>query len=313
MGMPSSLSRLPSLDLVRGFVAVGRRMSITLAAEDLHLTQSAVSRQIHALEEKLGVKLLVRGHRSIGFTPEGERLFLSADRAMEQIQTAIGEIRTVGALRPVMLSASVGFTGLWLLPRLSRLQSLHPTIDLRISANNRVSDLRNEGIDLAIRYTSQARAPDHAQRLFGESTAPVAHPALGLGEPLSAESLSRLTLLEFDDPGYPWLRWGDWLEARGWGGVKPRGFLRFNQYDLVIQAALAGQGLALGRLELIQPLIDEGRLRAFGPPRADADATRAYWLIQAEMQARREVQSVAQWIRDEAAGAEPTRRSRPTR
>ena len=85
---------LPSLDLLRGFVAVGRRMSITLAARDLFLTQSAVSRQIHALEAQLGVPLFTRGHRSIAFTPEGERLFRSADAAIRQLHDAVGELAT---------------------------------------------------------------------------------------------------------------------------------------------------------------------------------------------------------------------------
>lgn len=117
MGMPTPLARLPSLDLIRGFVAVGRRMSITMAAQDLCLTQSAVSRQIHALEEQLGVKLLVRGYRSISFTPEGLRLFRSADGAVQQLQESVGELRHADAVRPVTLTSTIGITGLWLLPR----------------------------------------------------------------------------------------------------------------------------------------------------------------------------------------------------
>ena len=97
-------------------------------------------------------------------------------------------------------------------------------------------------------------------------------------------------------------RWRDWLEARGWGDARPRGILHFNQYDLVIQAALAGQGLALGRLGLIQPLIDEGRLVPLGPPKIDAENTHAYWLIRAEEQPRREVLGVAAWLLSEAGG-----------
>src|SRR5690606_13087513 len=88
-GMSMDLARLPSLELIRGFVAVGRRMSMTLAAADLSLTQSAVSRQVHALEEQLGVRLLIRGHRSIAFTPEGERLFRSANGAVQQLQDVV--------------------------------------------------------------------------------------------------------------------------------------------------------------------------------------------------------------------------------
>lgn len=297
MSLP--LVRLSSLDLIRGFVAVGRRMSITLAAQDLCLTQSAVSRQIHGLEEQLGVKLLVRSHRAIAFTPEGERLFRSADGAVQQLQDVLGEIRTDGVQRPVMLSASIGFTGLWLLPRLSRLQALHPGVDLRVSANNRVADLRHDGIDLAIRYTTPALAPAGATRLFGESITPVAHPSLGL-QSLEA-ALGQVALLEFDNPLHPFLQWGDWLQAQGLGDAKPRGFLRFNQYDQVIQAALDGQGVAMGRLELIQPLLDAGRLHTLTPAEHHTETSHAYWLIRASDQARADVQRVAAWIEGEAS------------
>ena len=300
MGMPLSLLRLSSLDLVRGFVAVGRRMSISLAAEDLCLTQSAVSKQIHALEGQLGVKLLVRGHRSISFTAEGERLFRSADGAVQQLQDVMGGIRQAGEQRPVTLSASIGMTGLWLLPRLSQVQKLHPGVDVRVSANNRLADLRNEGIDLAIRYTTPALAPAGALRLFGETVAPVAHPSLGLKPLRAAEAVSRLCLLDFDDPQHPWLRWNGWLASVGWADAKPQAVLHFNQYDQLIQAALAGQGVALGRLELIQPLLDEKRLVRVDSPAPAQSSEHAYWLIQAEDEPREEVRHVAAWLVAEA-------------
>ena len=299
MGMPLPLVRLSSLDLLRGFVAVGRRMSITLAAEDLCLTQSAVSRQIKALEGQLGVKLLIRGHRTIAFTPEGERLFRSADGALQQLQDVLGEIDALGAPRPVTLSAAIGFTGLWLLPRLSGLQQRHPNVDLRVSANNRVADLRHDGIDLAIRYTTESAAPAGAIRLFGESLAPVAHGSLALQALDSPRRLSQLDLLDFDDPQHPWLQWNDWLAATGWSDVKPRTILRFNQYDQVIQAALAGQGVAIGRLELIQPLLDAGRLVASAPAGPRIETAYAYWLIQADAQPREDVRRVAAWIQEQ--------------
>ncbi|WP_431103973.1 LysR substrate-binding domain-containing protein [Roseateles noduli] len=298
MSLP--LVRLSFLDLIRGFVAVGRRMSITLASQDLCLTQSAVSRQINALEEQLGVKLLVRGYRSITFTPEGERLFRSADGAVQQLQDVVGEIHKTGVLKPVMLSATIGVTGLWLLPRLSRFQKRHPGVDLRVSANNRVADLRAEGIDLAIRYTTAALTPEGAVRLFGESVAPVAHPSLGLKSLRSAHALARQSLLEFDNPAHPWLQWGDWLSAHGWADVKPRGMLHFNQYDQVIQATLDAQGVALGRLALIQPLLDDGRLVLLAPPRHNPEMVHAYWLIAASDRPRADVRCVAEWIVSEA-------------
>lgn len=307
MSLP--LVRLSSLDLIRGFVAVGRRMSITLASQDLFLTQSAVSRQVNALEEQLGVKLLVRGYRSISFTPEGERLFRSADAAVQQLQDVLGEIHTTGVLRPVTLSASIGVTGLWLLPRLSRLHKRHPGIDIRVSANNKLADLRNDGIDLAIRYITPSLAPEGATHLFGESIAPVAHPSLGLKSLRSAQALSKLTLLEFDDPKHAWLQWGDWLSAAGWDDVKPQRVLRFNQYDQVVQAALDGQGVALGRLELIQPLLDDHRLVQLAPPKHRPETTHAYWLVRANQHPRGDVRRVADWIEEEARTSRELARS----
>lgn len=291
---------MASLDLVRGFVAVGRRMSISLAAQDLCVTQSAVSKQVHALEAQLGVKLLVRGHRSISFTAEGERLFRSADGVVQQLQDVMGGIRQAGEQRPVTLSASIGMTGLWLLPRVAHVQKLHPGVDVRVSSNNRLADLRNEGIDLAIRYTTPALAPAGALRLFGETVAPVAHSSLGLKSLRSAGAVSGLCLLAFDDPQHPWLQWSDWLASVGWADAKPQAVLHFNQYDQLIQAALAGQGVALGRLELIQPLLDERRLVRVAAPEPVQSSGHAYWLIQAEDEPREEVRHVAAWLAAEA-------------
>lgn len=298
MSLP--LLKLASLDLVRGFVAVGRRMSITQAAADLCLTQSAVSRQVAALEAQLGVRLFTRGHRAIAFTPDGERLFRSADAAVQQLQDAMGELHNGGEASPVVLSASIGVTGLWLLPRLARLQAAHPGVDLRVSASDRVVDLRHDDVDLAIRYARDAPAP--ARRLFGETIAAVAHPAVAAEALATRRALARHTLLDFDAPrgqARPeWLQWTTWLRARGWAGAKPRAVLRFNQYDQVIHAALAGQGLALGRLPLVQPLLDEGRLVVVDPARMATDY--AYWLMQAEASPRAAVRRVAAWIAAEA-------------
>ena len=302
MSLP--LLKLASLDLVRGFVAVGRRMSITHAAEDLCLTQSAVSRQVAALESRLGVRLFVRHYRAIAFTTEGERLFRSADAAVQLLQDAMGELSAADAGKPVVLGASVGVAGLWLLPRLARFQAAHPDIELRLSASDRVVDLRHDDIDLAIRYArvTPSQSREAAHRLFGETVVAVAHPSFGSGALANRRRLARHTLLEFDAPrGHlrpAWLQWSHWLDGRGWAGAKPRGVLRFSQYDQVIHAALAGQGLALGRLPLLQPLLDEGRLVVVDPARLETDY--AYWLLQADASPRQAVRRVAAWIEREA-------------
>jgi DNA-binding transcriptional LysR family regulator len=292
--------RLPSLDLIRGFVAVGRRMSVTLAAKDLYLTQSAVSRQIHTLEEALGTRLFVRRHRAIAFTADGERLFRVSDAGLMRMQEVLEEIGGVSARRPVTISASVGFCGLWLLPRLGLLQQQSPGLDVRISAKNRLENIRQEGIDLAIRYSRKVDAPDDARRLFGETVLPVAHPSLGIGRISSADDLSGRVLLDYDDVVQPLLHWSGWLAAMGWGRGKPKAILRFNQYDQMIQAAVAGQGIALGRLELLRSMFADRRLVPLVTQKSAVKSEHAYWLLQAEAKPRADVQKVADWISAEA-------------
>jgi LysR family transcriptional regulator, glycine cleavage system transcriptional activator len=299
--MNSSLSQLTSLDLIRGFVAVGRRMSITLAAQDLCLTQSAVSRQVRTLEDLLGVKLLVRGHRSIAFTAEGERLFRRADEAVRQLQAVISGIRADIAAQPVTITASIGVAGLWLLPRLGDFLQRHPNIDVRISANNEMSDLSGDGLDLVIRYCPHEAAPPRATRLFGETVAPVAHPSLGLSAFRSPQDLAAQVLLEFDGEYRPWLRWDEWLAAQRWEGLRPKAILRFNQYDQTIHAAIAAQGVALGRLELIGAALADRRLATVTLPQPGPVAANAYWLIRTSSAPRAEVDDVVRWIEDEAA------------
>lgn len=299
--MPLPLARLPSLDLIRGFVAVGRRMSITRAAEDLCLTQSAVSRQIRSLEEALGVRLLVRGHRAIAFTPAGERLYRCADGVVQELQNVLGAINAGrGRRQPVTVTASVGVAGLWLLPRLPGFQQSHPGIEIRLAADNRVLDLDAEGIDLAIRHCSGAVAPRGALLLFGETVVPVAHPALGKRFLRSSADLAGEYLLEFEDPRRPGLQWSEWLRAMGWENPRPRGVHRFNQYDQLIQAAAGGQGIAIGRLELIQPLLADRRLVVLAAPRRLANTGFSYWLIWADAEPRDDVRKVGEWILDEA-------------
>ncbi|KQR81656.1 LysR family transcriptional regulator [Burkholderia sp. Leaf177] len=302
--MPTPLVRLASLDLIRGFVAVGRRMSITLAAEDLCLTQSALSRQVHALEDLLGIALFKRGYRSISFTPEGERLFRIADTAVQQLQDVFETLNQPQGRLPVTITASIGVTGLWLLPRLNRFQQRHPELDLRVAAIDKNLDLRAEGIDLGIRYCTAATAPPGAVRLFEEAVVPVAHPSLGLTRLDDNALLRQKVLLEFEGPRRPLLRWADQLAAMGLDDAHPSGMLRFNQYDQVIQAALAGQGIALGRIALIEPLLADGRLIALADGTAGRTTAYGYWLYQADEKPRQDVLDVVEWIRSEAREVE---------
>lgn len=300
--MSTSLLALASMmEPLRGFVAVGRRMSITAAASELCLSQSAVSRQVRALEERLQVKLFVRKHRSIAFTPEGERLFRGSDPAFRQLQHVFGTLGAAGRHALVTVSASIGVAGLWLLPRLGRFQSRHLEIDLRVAAENRIVDLAGEDVDLAIRYGRRAPAGYTASRLFGETVIPVAHPSLGVQSLGSQRDIARYVLLEFDHPGRPWLHWDGWLTAMGWHDARPKSILRFNQYDQVVRSAIAGHGIALGRLELIKPMLADRSLVTVKTSRPGPRNDYGYWLVQADPHPRGSVAAVTAWIMSEVS------------
>ncbi|MFZ6682235.1 LysR substrate-binding domain-containing protein [Undibacterium sp. Tian12W] len=310
--MSNPLLHLPPLDAIRGFVAVARRMSITVAAEDLCLTQSAVSRQIQSLEEHLGSKLLIRKHRAIALTPAGEQLLKLASPWLDQLAEFSASQRQQLLSRPVTMTSAVSVTGLWILPMLGAFQAAHPNIDVRVSADNRMLDLKKEGLDLAIRYARAADVPAQAIRLFGEKIMPVACPAIAaraFGEP---EGLLREVLLELDERALPWLRWSDWLSATGLLSIKPdakpKAYLHLNQYDQVIHAALEGHGIALGRAALLQPMLKDGRLVALEDPRL-GNSDYAYWLIVESTAPRAEVQVFREWIIAAAKQADQTAES----
>jgi LysR family glycine cleavage system transcriptional activator len=298
--MENDLLKLPPLDAMRGFVAVARRMSITLAAQDLCLTQSAVSRQIQSLEEHLGIALFVRKHRALALTAAGEQLLHIAAPWLDRLGEFSQSIRQGARLRPVTITASIGVASLWILPRLGTFQTEHPHIDIRVAANNRLLNLEQEGIDLAIRYCREAQAPRGAIRLFNEHIVPVASKRVAAAAFKRRNDLSQQVLLEFDDRTRPWLRWSEWLQAQGLPHTEPKAYLHFNQYDQVIQAAIEGHGVALGRVGLVLPMLKDGRLVAQSNINIEA-SDYAYWLIQMSETPRPEVASFRDWIMNDVA------------
>lgn len=293
--MGNSRIGLPPFNGIWTFIAISRRMSFTAAAKDLCLTQSAVSRQVQTLERALGVTLFTRGHRTVSLTPAG----LELQRIVEPIASGLARFCAEHSARPirtVTITASIGVTGLWLLPRLGKLRAAHPEIDIRIATNNRVMDLAVEGVDLAIRYSRDAGRTEGARRLFNEQVIPVVRADL---QRIFTEPVNLLdqVLLEFEDRVRPWLSWSEWLAALGIEGRRPKGFMRFNQYDQVISAALEGQGVALGRLALVEPMIADGRLASAPWPVGESDF--AYWLLRGPDD-RSDVETIANWILREA-------------
>lgn len=293
--MPNQLLSLPPLDAIRGFVAVARRMSITLAAQDLCLTQSAVSRQIQSLEAHLGTPLLIRKHRAIALTEAGKELLYLASPWLDRLADYSASLQKHDPIQPVTITAPISVTSLWILPRLGAFQDAHPDIDVRVSANNRMLNLKQEGIDFAIRYARGSDVPPDALRLFGEKVLPMASKKVAARAFRNPEALLNEVLLELDERALPWLRWSDWLSATGVPNAKPKAYLHLNQYDQVIQAAIEGHGIALGRVALVLPMLKDGRLVAMGD-QGLGNSDYAYWLIDESNSPREEVQVFRNWI-----------------
>ncbi len=306
-----------SLDLLRGFESAARHLSFTAAATELFLTQSAISRQVQQLETQLGVKLFERHTRALTLTAAGALYHREVGRALQLLREATAQVRGEHD-SVVRVTTTVTFASLWLVPRLASFQAQHPDIVVHVAADNTVRDLERARLDVAIRYTPPASAGTGAERLFGEEVAPVAAPALLAGHTVTApEDVLRLPLLDIDDPsstGSVWLSWQVWCEAMG---VPPPGRRRllFSHYDQIVQAALAGQGVALGRFPLLDPLLARRRLKLALPRKYATLAQRAYWLVLTRSAEQRDdVQRFARWLRAEAAAsATATRRVRARR
>lgn len=303
-GNANSQPRLPSLDLLKAFEAAARLLSFTKAGEELFLSQSAVSRQIQDLEEQLGVPLFQRKHRALALTQAGQQFYPPAAQVLATVRTAVDRLRAAGGQRVVAVTTNVTFAALWLVPRLARFTRENPGVDVRIAADTRLHDLERDGFDVALRYCPPAVAGAQAVRLFGETVFPVCSPQLANDpkRPLRQPAdLARHVLLHIDDPEgqTPWLSWRAWLEAEGAGDLQPAANLRFTNYSEVMPAALAGQGIALGRSPLVRDALREGALVA--PFRREAASSRAYFLIVAPGAAQRpEVARFVDWAKREA-------------
>lgn len=298
------------LDLLRGFEAAARHLSFTKAAEELFLTQSAISRQVQGLEEALGVPLFQRRHRALLLTDAGQLLHRTVARQLAELRDVVQRI--AGGSRVLTVTTLVSFASLWLVPRLAKFRKAHPDIDVRIAANNEIVDLERDRIDVAIRYVSPDRVPAGTRQLFGEEVVPVCAPALlrdpkrPLREPAD---LARHVLLH-DDPGgtkfgpAPYLQWDVWLEALGLPDLQAAGAVHFSHYDQLIQAAIEGEGVALGRMPLVSQQIRQGKLvTPFERARGKAPrATRAYFVLASPSAlVRPEVRQFIDWLMEEGA------------
>ena len=293
--------QLPPLELLLAFEAAARHLSFTKAAGELFLTQSAVSRQIQGLEASLGAKLFERRTRALLLTESGQHLYKVAQEVLQDLQSAAQKLRGASAVRTVTVTTTPGFASLWLIPRLNDYLQAHPGVDVRISASYDEVNLERDGVDLAIRYAKDAQM--HGERpVFEESVIPVCSPALAedparpLREPAD---LRAHVLMHSVDAKFSWMEWNLWLHAHGLRDLKPAGALQFNQYDQLVQAAVNGQGIALGRLPLLRGLLRQKQLVT--PFRKSVVSSRGYYLLRSRRAAgKADVAGFEAWLLDEA-------------
>jgi DNA-binding transcriptional LysR family regulator len=297
--------RLPPLDRLAAFDAAARHLSFTKAAGERFLTQSAISRQIAALEADLGVPLFRRRHRALDLTEDGRRLADAVAAALAGVREAVGAIRAPRRREVLALTTTPGLASLWLIPRLADFVAAHPGIDVRIDATHELRALAGEGFDLAIRYGRPAALG--GEPLFEESVQPLCAPALlkRAGLPLKTPAdLRHHTLLQSSTapgPGMP-TEWQSWLTAVGAGDVEPAALLSFNHYDAAVAAAVAGQGVVLGRRPLVDRLLRQRALVA--PFKGETASARGYALVVAAAASRKPaVQALSAWLLAQARSA----------
>lgn len=305
-------SRRPlSLGNLRAFEAVARRLSFSGAAEELFVTQSAISRQIKSLEDELGAALFVRGTRHVEMTQNGQTLLRAVEVGLPKIDASVRQIRAERSRKRVSVTTFASFGSLWLLPRIEAFQRQHPDIDIRVSAADAITDLDDPDLDLALRYCRPVQAPAGAIRLFGERLTPVVSRSLaeqirrGAAPPLSRPAdLAQHTLAEEDDirTSTEYLSWRRWLSLHGQPGLQPKRWLYLNFTYQQVQAALAGHGVALARIALVFEALQRGELvEPFGIE-GRVDSPYLYWLVIAPgSRARPEVTGFCDWVLLQAA------------
>jgi LysR family glycine cleavage system transcriptional activator len=278
-------------------------MSFSRAADELHVTPAAISHQVHALEEDLGVRLFHRMNRSIELTTSAQILLPGLSDAFAGIQSAVGRLRTHNDTGTLTVTASPSLAAKWLVLRLHRFQEQHPEVDVRISATDEVVDLTRGDFDIAIRYGCGKYPGLEVELLFTNEVFPACSPRLLTGGPplRTPEDLSRHTLIHDQaverDPFVP--TWAMWLKAAGVKDAPAAAGLTFNSMSLAHDAAIAGQGVVLAYSNIAAADLAAGRIvRLFSLALPDPFA---YYIVTAPGTLERpKVQAFRNWLRQEA-------------
>ncbi len=297
------IGHLPPLNALRAFESAARHLSFSKAADELRVTPAAISHQIHALEQDLGVRLFRRLNRSVELTASARVLLPGLSEAFAGIQSSVGRLRAHNDTGTLTVTASPSFAAKWLVPRLHRFQERHREIDVRISANDDVVDLTKGDFDIAIRYGTGNYPGLEVELLFTNEVFPACSPQLlASGSPLrTPEDLAGHALIHDQaierDPLAP--TWPMWLKAAGVKDLAANSGLSFNNMHLALDAAIAGHGVVLAYSEIAAADLAAGRLvRLFSLALPDPFS---YYVVTAPGALERpKVRAFRNWLRQEA-------------
>ncbi len=286
------IDRLPSVRALRALEATARLGSFTAAAAELNVTQGAVSRQMQELERLLGVSLVVRSGPKIALTDQGRRFVKTARVVLQELKEGIAAIAAPEQKRHVTICMLPSVAAKWLAPRLGSFLSEHPDIDFRVSATRRLSSLVAEEIDAAIRYGRGQWPGLQSEWLASETLFPVCSPGYAKANELNApEDLLRTMLL----PAEIAEDWAVWFETAGVDAKQITEGPMLGDYVAILQAAIDGHGVALGRSVLVDDDLAAGRLvRLF---EIELEASSGYWFVIPENSAPHDgLETVREWI-----------------
>ncbi len=279
------------------FEAAARHGSFTRAAGELNVTQPAVSLAVRQLEETLGVPLFRRLHRAIALTEAGERLYRDVSDGFRRMVDTARQIRQRRDGPHVTLSVSTAFANYWMVPRLAIFHQDCPGIDLRLQTTDKDLDLDQEGVSLGVRRGLGDWTGYNAAAFATEVLRPMASPAFLTNEdmPETLSDLAASRLIHLEEPFRPRPTWRSWFEAHGVAYTDDRGGLRLNDYALVLQAAMAGEGIALGWRHVTESLVTQNLLVPVGPWALETE--NAFHLVWSERTRLSDTaDAVRQWI-----------------
>jgi DNA-binding transcriptional LysR family regulator len=288
--------RLPPLGALRAFEAAARHVSFSRAAEELNVTQAAISHQVKQLEAWLGVPLFRRLTRALRLTDEGQALLPAVGQALDRLAQAVERVSAGGGAGTLTVSALTTFVLNWLVPRLPRFQAAHPELDVRLSTNRALVDFTRDDVDVAVRYGVGHWPGLRADKLFDDILTVLCGSAFKDRLRTPADLLG-VPLLQSGDTNPEWALW---FEAAGVRHPNPDKGPGFDSTRIAVDAAIDGLGVAIGGARLFTDMLAQGRL--FQPFDLVVPSGKAYWLVTPEAAADRpKIKAFRDWMLAEVA------------